>query len=568
MLGAVSFASNAGCQFIMSGGNFNVDPNATNALAAGTTVFLIGTYATVNWTGGNITIVDPHSAVDGVAFAANPGGAKLITGGTLNIGDGTSTTASGAFANNTGFGLQIPMGVWNLNINNRTDASNTRMARMTGDVIVFNQLTLQANSYLFLDSGGFPVGGSLALYGNLAQGGTLAGTEPGGTQFVGNLLLQGFTGTQTVSGGGTYTNIPALDVKNTGTGVTFANTLPFVTNRVNLLTGSLNPGASFTIGRPGASTNAPVVQIGGFATAPSNFPAGSFTSVPTFDNTATNGSTSYLYANTSSTLTTGAFNEMPAGPQTLTTFQINDLDGITMDRAITCATLTLTAGNITSSGANLLTVSGTTVGSVTGGSATSYVNGPLARTLPASLVTGSTYTFPVGKSAFKMLELVNPTTNAGGTVVIQTEVFDASSGGTPVAPLVALNTNRYWQSSITSGAGNFTNTNVRLTELVSTGNLIGQSATQGGSYSSIGGTLGGNSTILSTTTPTSLGFFAIGASAVLPGGTYTVGSGGNYSHADVGCRRLQYQDCYRPRHIQPYRERDRPRSGGDVSDHD
>ncbi len=176
-------------QFIMSGGSFNVDPNATNALAAGTPVFLIGTNATVNWTGGNITIVDPHSAVAGVAFNANPGPAKLITGGTLNIGDGTSTTASGAFANNTGFGLQIPMGVWNLNINNRTDASNTRMARMTGDVIVYNQLTLQANSYLFLDSGGFPVGGRLALYGDLAQGGTLAGTEPGGTQFVGILAV-------------------------------------------------------------------------------------------------------------------------------------------------------------------------------------------------------------------------------------------------------------------------------------------------------------------------------------------------------------------------------------------
>ena len=51
--------------------------------------------------------------------------------------------------------------------------------------------------------------------------------------------------------------------------------------------------------------------------------------------------------------------------------------------------------------------------------------GPLVRTLPANLVTGSTYTFPVGKGSFKMLELVNPTTNAGGTVTIEAEVFDA-----------------------------------------------------------------------------------------------------------------------------------------------
>ncbi len=100
-----------------------------------------------------------------------------------------------------------------------------------------------------------------------------------------------------MSGGGTYTNIPALAVKNTGTGVTFANTLPFVTSRVNMFTGSLNPGASFTIGR---ATIAPVVQIGGFAAAPNNYPAGSFTTLPAFDNTF--GATSYLYANTSTTL--------------------------------------------------------------------------------------------------------------------------------------------------------------------------------------------------------------------------------------------------------------------------
>ncbi len=219
---------------------------------------------------------------------------------------------------------------------------------------------------------------------------------------------------------------------------------------------------------------------------------------------------------------------MPAGPQTVGTFPINDLDGITTDRAFTASFLTLTSGTVTTTAANLMTISNTATTGVSGGSVTSYVNGPLARTLPASLVTGSTYTFPVGKSAFKMLELVNPTTNAGGTVVIQTEVFDANSGGTPGTGLVALNTNRYWQSSITTGGANFTNTTVRLTELVSTGNLIGQSASQSGTYNSIGGTLGGNSTIVSGSV-TSLDFFNIGASAVLPGGTYTVGSGGNYA---------------------------------------
>ncbi|HKP11240.1 MAG TPA: fibronectin type III domain-containing protein, partial [Blastocatellia bacterium] len=518
MLGAIALNNSTGTQFVMSGGSINVDPNATNALATGTATFSAGASTTVNWTGGTITIVDPHSAAGGAAFSAAAGGAKLITGGTLNIGDGTSTTASGALSNTTGFGLTTTMGVWNLNINNRTDASNTRMARMTGSVTVFNQLTLQANSYLFLGSGA--TAASLFAQGNVAQGGTMAGCEPAGTQLIGTLQMQGFSGTQTVSGGGTYTNIPTLNLANQGTGVTFTNTSPFVVNRVNLFSGSINIGTMFTIGRPGTGTS-PVVQIGGFSSTVA-VSVGSFNTLPTFDNTA--GVTSYLYSNTSTTLATGAFNEMPAGAQTLGTFLLNDVDGITVDRQITASFLTLSAGIVNMSG-NLMSVTNTATTAITGGTATAYVKGALARTLPASLATGSTYTFPIGKSGFNLFEMVNPTTNAGGTVVVQAEVFDADSGGTAGTGVDAISHSRYWQATITSGAANFTNTTVRLTEIPLTGTRIAQSSTQMGTYNSIGGTVVGN-TVLSNAI-TSLDYFALGFLA-FPGGTYTVGAGGNY----------------------------------------
>ena len=91
-----------------------------------------------------------------------------------------------------------------------------------------------------------------------------------------------------------------------------------------------------------------------------------------------------------------------------------------------------------------------------------------------------------------MLELVNPTTNAGGTVTIEAEAFDADSGGTAGAGFATLNHNRYWSAQLTSGAANFTNTTVRLTEQGTVGaNAIGQSATQGGAYDSIGGAVSG-----------------------------------------------------------------------------
>src|SRR5439155_1349624 len=162
-------------------------------------------------------------------------------------------------------------------------------------------------------------------------------------------------------------------------------------------------------------------------------------------------------------------------------------------------------GPLNTSSGNLLTVAGTSTAAIAGGSENSYVNGPLARVLPGGLVTGSTYLFPIGKSVYKAFELVNPATGAG-TVTVQAEVFDADSGGTAGAGLDAINHNRYWNAPITAGAGNFVSSQVRVTELNSTGNALGQSATQTGAYGSIGGILTA-STVQSALPVTSLGLF-------------------------------------------------------------
>ena len=193
--------------------------------------------------------------------------------------------------------------------------------------------------------------------------------------------------------------------------------------------------------------------------------------------------------------------------------------------------LLLQSGTLTTSASNRLLLTGAATTAVSGGSAASWVNGPLTRTLPASLVTGSTYTFPVGKGSYKMLELVNPTTNAGGTVAIEAEAFDADSGGTAGPAFAALNQNRYWSAQLTGGAGNFTNTTVRLTEQGTVAaNAIGQSATQGGAYDSIGGAVSG-ATIGPSITITSLGYFAVGRLTGAPtiSGSFNVGAGGDFT---------------------------------------
>ena len=231
-------------------------------------------------------------------------------------------------------------------------------------------------------------------------------------------------------------------------------------------------------------------------------------------------------------MTTGS--EVPP-TRTVAGIQILNPAGVTLaggnlQATAAASALLMSVGQLNTSAGNKLIVTNTAAGAVTGGSAATWVNGPLVRTLPASLVTG-TYTFPVGKGSFKMLELVNPTTGAGGTVTIEAEAFDADSGGTAGTGFDTLNHNRYWSAQITAGAANFTNTTVRLTEQgTATANAIGQSATQVGAYDSIGGSVTG-ATIGPSNVVTTLGYFAVGrltgASAI--SGSFNVGTGGDFA---------------------------------------
>ena len=211
-------------------------------------------------------------------------------------------------------------------------------------------------------------------------------------------------------------------------------------------------------------------------------------------------------------MTTGP--EVPSS-RTVLSIQIINPTGVTLaggDLTSTGGTtgLVLSVGPLNSSSSNRLILTNTLATAVLGGSAASYVNGPLTRTLPANLAAAATYTFPVGKGSFKMFELFSPTTNAGGTVSIEVEAFDTDSGGTGGVGFSDINHNRYWSAQNTGSAANFTNTTVRVPEQGTiAANAIGQSATQAGAYDSIGGPVAGSSIGPSNAT-TSLGYFAVG----------------------------------------------------------
>lgn len=166
---------------------------------------------------------------------------------------------------------------------------------------------------------------------------------------------------------------------------------------------------------------------------------------------------------------------------------------------------------------------------------TTYVKGTFTRRLPASADGTKTWTLPIGSGTYNPFILTGVRTNAAGTVDVKASVFDANAGGTVGTNMIALNTDRYWQASV-SGAGTIdSRTFIQVGDLSATStSRIARSATQTGAYDLLGGALttktapDPNLVKSSRSLAASLGFFVIGSAANLAGGTYSVGESRTY----------------------------------------
>ena len=484
-----------------------------------------------NMSGGTIALVQANTNPTSTPVDWNEQGTINYTGGTLQIG--TAATTTNFFFKGQGNMPGLVFGT----------ASSAPGLGLTGTVWCYGNVTIPSGSAILLGipttNPGFPfnmLGGTFTNNGAIAGGSAFMLTADR-VQFAG-ATAQSYTGTGTF--GTTASPIFAFGNMNRGSGLTISGSVsPIYTANLLAFTGSLTNANTISITQSG--TNQVSIQRGGVA----QLPAGTLDVSPSY----TGGSLANIilsYAQASNAVTTSV--EVPSG-RTAESIQVFNTNGVTIAGGpITVTgngaaapdapglflggtTADVAGGPLNTSSANLVTVAGTATAAIAGGSENSYVNGPLARVLPGGLSTGSIYLLPIGKSVYKALELVNPTTS-GGTVTVQAEVFDTGSGGTVGSGLDAINNNRYWNAQLTGGSVNFTGSDVRVTELNSTGNALGRSSTQTGSYASIGGTLL-PATVQSTTHPTALGFFAVGrvtGTPTFPGGTYTVcPSGCNYA---------------------------------------
>lgn len=429
---------------------------------------------------GNLTITSTNTGT----FRALTSGSITINGN-LVINGGKFQHASGAASFNV--------------LGNTTIASGATLDLSAGTGTFSQRGTTFTNNGTLIGGGSTTAGGTLAFY------------SPSNTAMT-------FDGSGTVSSA-----LTAFSLQTTG-GLTISHSNQIPVLRTNLFAGTVTNSNKITMGTGAAL--AVTFQTG---SAGSTLNGGTFDQSPTW-NLGT-GTYSLIYSQELGNRTTGF--EIPS-TRTVNNITNSNSNGITISGgALSSAALTFSSGcgNITTSSTNVLTITGTATSAITRTSTTAYVNGPLELTLPASLVSGSTYLFPIGKTTLYPFELVNPTTNSGGAVVVRAEVFDGNSGGTAGNLIATLSSSRYWAASISSGSANLTNTNIRLTDASTTGfDAIANSATQTGAYGIVGGTTSTvtSTTILSITPLTSIsGFYVMGSKSAATLATPSITPSGN-----------------------------------------
>ena len=371
-------------------------------------------------------------------------------------------------------------------------------------------------------SGGFA--NSLTIAGNLTNNGTL--TTAITTNYI-NLVFNGAVTSQTFANTGTITSneLRSLTINNTAGTVTIPSALSIASGATLTLTaGGLLVGAggtgSITLGSAASGTFTCVRTNGSMVAATATYGAGVTTKTYTYNGTGTIITGIELTAAASVTIDVLSIN--------------NSTLNFILNKAINVnSALTLTNGIVNTTATNLLTLgTATAAGILTGGSASAFINGPIARTFAASRTASGTYNatslFPVGKSGVYFPLYLDPSTASSGAVQLKCEAFDTNTG-TFTLPVQSMASHR-WEASTIAGSGNLTNIFIRQSDAtISTSNKILKASTASGAYTNIAAVTNFASTLLTTANSmpaaefNSSGFFSFGntcntASCVAPGG--------------------------------------------------
>lgn len=421
-------------------------PNATATLNGNTTGTSISSSSPSL---GNLVINTTASSATLSAFTSN---VRTI------LGDLTvNSTGTGRFR-------AITTGVLQVNGNLVINTGIFEVGSSTGGgVIVRGTTTVAPGAILDVNQS------ALQIEGNMVNNGSVLSSET--TTVNSRIIFVSTVVAQTFTGSGTFTGrVSSIGVSNP-LGLTIAT--PVLTQRVNLFTGTVTGSGNITIGT-GLALGA-AVQIG---TANNTNSGGSFDASPVF-NLGT-GTYTLLYLGETTGRTTGF--EIPA-TRIVNTLILDNVNGLTIAGGTVevLSGLTLTNGIVNATLANhIIHSSSTTAGTLTGGSATSYINGPIVRTINNSNAASNYIVFPVGKAGVYNPVAIAPTTTSAAR--FRAEAFNTNAG-TSDPSIIGLSTTRRFEAVPVSGT--FDEINVRLSDagIVAT-NIPVQAPTAAGVYSS------------------------------------------------------------------------------------
>ena len=528
---------NSGATLNCGSSSFNVTGAGTFTLASGASLWIgsTGGIAATSTSVGNIRTTfrnfstganyiyrgsATQSTGDGLPLTVNtltvlnlqlPTAATLTLTGTnktINITSPTTSLnlGSGKFSVGNTNTINIPNG----GIITSTQGNFTSGA--AGGTINFNGLGTVSGTVGFYDctiSGGVDFGtvSSISHLLQLNAGGSVTnGNSP--TYGIGSTLVYN-TGTsftassEWLAGATTGAGVPynvQLGIDNASSGVTLGNAAYTLKND---LTFAALAGTSLTMSGAGGTLN-----IGGnwINNAPdaANFSAGAGTIL-------FNGTVAQSLGGTNADAGAYAFYSLTINKLPATT-------AVTLNQPATIAgVLTLTSGKLITSTVNTLTVNNTAPTAITGGSTSSYINGPLDWKFPINNSDIIFYKFPVGKgTAYLPFTLSKPLTG-GVSPIITVEAFTTAApnpANVDNVTVTSLPTNEHWEAS--AFGGNFSGAFVTITSalLINAGSVIAQSIDGGVSdkYHSINGTVKADSIYNSDPCNSALGTFAVAAS--------------------------------------------------------
>jgi hypothetical protein len=449
---------------VTSTGNITSNLNSSSGGISGNATNLLFQNGS-NWTHQNSTTVNyiPNATWEANATATlngNTTGTGLTSSslslGNLLVNSTLSTATLSAFTSN----VRTIQG--NLTINStgtgRFRATTSGVLTINGDLVVNAGIFDVGSS----SSGGVVVKGTttvaagatldvntktLVNEGNMVNNGAVLSSE---TTTTSQINFFGTTTPQTLSGTGTFTGrISSLGVSNPA-GLTIST--PVLTQRVNLFTGAVTGSGNITIGTGLALAG--VVQIG---TANNTNSGGSFDAAPVF-NLGT-GPGVLLYLGEITPRTTGF--EVPP-TRSVNTLILDNANGLTIAGGTieVTAGLTLTNGIITATSANhIIHGSAIAAGTLTGGSATSFISGPIVRTINDANAASNYILFPVGIAGAYTPIAIAPTTTSASK--FSAEAFGLNAG-TADSSIIGLSATSRFEALPVSGT--FTDINVRLSD--------------------------------------------------------------------------------------------------------